>query len=70
MTTNGFTELAPNHQMDYLKKSATLIHRIIKGNLIVSLYWSKELIFEVFSPKNDLNEFEIRCYDRFKYIES
>ena len=70
MTTNGFIELPPKHQMDYLNKTSTLIHKIIKGNLIVSLYWSKDFIFEVFCPKNNLDSFEIKCYDRFKYVQS
>lgn len=70
MTTNGFTELPPNNQMDYLKQTSTLIHRIIKGNVIVSLYWSKEFIFEVFSPKCNVESYEIKCYDRFKYVYS
>ena len=70
MTTNGFTKLTPNNQMDYLMKTSTLIHRIIKGNLIVSLYWSKEFIFEVLSPKNNTASYEIKCYDRYKYVYS
>ena len=70
MTPNGFTELAPDTQMDYLKKTSTLIHRIIKGNVIVSLYWSKDFIFEVLKPKSKANSYEIKCYDRFKYVYS
>ena len=56
--------------MEYLKKSAVLIHKIIKGNLVVSLFWSKDFIFEVLSPENKSQKLEIKCYDRFKYIES
>jgi len=70
MTTTGFTELGPRNQMEYLNKTSTLIHRIIKGDVIVSLYWSKDFIFEVFNPKNNVNTFEIRCYDRYKYVYS
>ena len=70
MTINRFSELTPKGQMDYLKKTATLIHRIIKGNLIVSLYWSKDFIFEVLNPKNNINHYEIKCFDRFKYVQS
>ena len=70
MTTLGFSELPPKNQMDYLNKTSTLIHRIIKGNMIVSLYWSKDFIFEVLSPKNNIRNFEIKCYDRFKYVYS
>lgn len=70
MTTSAFMELKPREQLNYLKKTAILIHRIVKGNLIVSLYWSKDFIFEVFSPRNNLKNYEIKCYDRFKYIKS
>ena len=70
MTTKGFLELTPKSQMDYLKKTSTLIHRIIKGNLIVSLYWSKDFIFEVLNPKNNISNYEIKCFDRFKYVHS
>jgi len=70
MTTSGFTELAPKRQMDYLKKTATLIHRIIKGDVIVSLYWSQDFIFEVLKPQSSKKNYEIKCYDRFKYVHS
>lgn len=70
MTTNAFIRLSTKNQMEYLKKTSTLIHRIVKGNLIVSLYWSRDFIFEVFSPKNNLHNIEIKCYDRFKYVYS
>lgn len=70
MTTAGFTELTTRNQMDFLNKTSTLIHRIVKGNVIVSLYWSKDFIFEVLSPKNNLRNYEIKCYDRFKYVYS
>ena len=70
MTASKFAELTPRRQMNYLRKTAILIHRIVKGNLIVSLYWSKDFIFEVFSPKNDLKFYEIKCYDRYKYVQS
>lgn len=70
MTTTGFTKLGAQNQMDYLKKTSTLIHRIIKGNVIVSLYWSKDFIFEVFTPKSNSTNYEIKCYDRFKYVYS
>ena len=70
MTTTGFNKLAPKNQMDHVKRTSTLIHRIIKGNMIVSLYWSKEFIYEVLNPKNNLKEYEIKCFDRFKYVHS
>jgi hypothetical protein len=70
MTQASFSKLTSKKQIEYLKKSAILIHKIMKGNLIVSLYWSKEFIFEVLTPKNKFNSIEIKCYDRFKYIES
>ena len=70
MTINGFIKMSPQSQMDYLKKTSTLIHRIIKGNIIVSLYWSKDFIFEVLSPKSNVKRYEIKCYDRLKYVNS
>jgi len=70
MTTTGFTELTTKNQLDYLNKSSTLIHWIIKGNVIVSLYWSRDFIFEVFNPKNNKKSCEIRCFDRYKYVYS
>ena len=69
MTTLGFRALTPKRQMDHLKKSSTLIHKIITGNLTISLYWSKDFIYEVLNPKNKLNECEIKCFDRFKYVQ-
>ena len=56
--------------MDYLNKTAILIHRILKGNVIVSLYWSKDFIYEVINPKNNVKKFEIKCYDRFMYVQA
>ena len=70
MTTSVFSDLSPKNQMDHLKRTSTLIHKIIKGNMIVSLYWSKDFIYEVLRPKNDLREYEIKCFDRFKYVRS
>lgn len=70
MTTASFSKLTNRKQMEYLKKSAILIHKIIKGNITVSLYWSKEFIFEVLTPTNKVQGIEIKCYDRFKYVES
>jgi hypothetical protein len=70
MTITRFSELTPKEQMNHLKNTSTLIHRIIKGNIIVSLYWSTEFVFEVFNPKNNLKEFEIKCFDRFEYQHS
>jgi len=70
MTTTSFSQLPSKKQMEYLKKSAVLIHKIIKGNLVVSLFWSKDFIFEVLTPDNKSQKLEIKCYDRFKYIES
>jgi len=70
MTTNSFSQMTPKKQIDYLKKTAVLIHRIFKGDLTVSLYWSKDLIFEVISPKSTVNNIEIKCYNRFEYVHS
>jgi hypothetical protein len=70
MTEADFSTLSSKKQLEYLKKSATLIHKIMKGNLIVSLYWSKEFIFEVLIPTNKYNRIEIKCYDRYKYVKS
>ncbi len=70
MTISKFAELTPKNQLDYLNKTAILIHRIVKGNLIVSLYWSKDFIFEVFNEKSDTKSYEIKCYDRYKYVQS
>lgn len=70
MTPATFSRLTYKKQLEYLKKTAILIHKIIKGDLVVSLYWSKECIFEVFAPANNLKNCEIKCYDRFKYIHS
>jgi len=70
MTISSFAGMTPKSQMEYLKQSAILIHRIVKGNVIVSLYWSREFIFEVLNPKNNQNKYEIKCYERFKYVHS
>lgn len=70
MTTLSFRNMPAKDQMNYLKKRATLLHRIVKGNMIVSLYWSKEFVFEVLSLKNNINTYEIKCFDRFDYIHS
>ena len=70
MTISKFTKMSPSSQMDFLKQQSTFIHRIIKGNVIVSLYWSKDFIFEVFSPKSREDKYEIKCYDRFDYVQS
>ena len=70
MTTANFSQLSNKKQMEYLKKTAILIHKIIKGDVIVSLYWSKDFVFEVLSPISKVNNIEIKCYDRFKYVES
>ncbi|NJN28570.1 MAG: hypothetical protein HC819_22635 [Cyclobacteriaceae bacterium] len=70
MTTSAFSQLAPKNQMDYLQKTAILIHRLVKGDIIVSLYWSQDFIFEVLNPKDEVMKFEIKCFDRFKYVHS
>ena len=70
MTQASFSKLTSKKQIEYLKKSAIMIHKIVKGNLTVSLYWSKEFIFEVLAPTNKYNSIEIKCYDRYKYVES
>ncbi len=70
MTIKSFCNMPPKSQMDHLKQTATLVHKIIKGNLVISLYWSKDFIYEVLSSKNNQNEIEIKCYDRFKYVFS
>lgn len=68
MTTLSFRRMSPKDQMNYLKKTATLLHRIVKGNMIVSLYWSQHFVFEVLSLQDKDDTYEIKCYDRFKYI--
>ena len=45
MTTTEFIELTPKGQKNYLKNTSTLIHKIIKGCMSVSLYWSKKIAF-------------------------
>ncbi len=70
MTTLGFSKLPQESQMDHMKRTSTLIHRIVKGNMIVSLYWSKEFIYEVLNPKNNMSKYEIKCFDRYKYVQS
>jgi len=69
MTITSFSKMSAKDQMDYLKRKSTFIHRVIKGNVIVSLYWSKDFIFEVFCTKNNTQMVEIKCYDRFKYVQ-
>jgi hypothetical protein len=70
MTQANFSTLTSKKQLEYLKKSAILIHKIIKGNLVISLYWSKEFVFEVLAPKSNLKRVEIKCYDRSDYLNS
>ncbi len=70
MTTVSFSQMTPKTQVEYLKKKAVLIHRLFKGDLIVSLYWSKDLIYEVISPQSRTNNIEIICYNRFEYVHS
>jgi len=70
MTPAHFYKLNNRKQMEYLKETAILIHKIVKGNIIVSLYWSKDFIFEVLIPKNKMQNVEIKCYDRYKYVDS
>ena len=69
MTPANFYKLPNRKQMEYLRETAILIHKIVKGNLIVSLYWSKDFIFEVLVPSNKMQKVEIKCYDRFKYVD-
>lgn len=70
MTIKSFCDMPPKSQMDHLKQTTTLIHKIIKGNFVISLYWSKDIIYEVLSSKNNQTKFEIKCYDRFNYVLS
>jgi hypothetical protein len=70
MTTSRFTKLPNKKQLDYLKRTAILIHKVVKGNLIISLYWSKDFVFEVLAPKNKNEHVEIKCYNRFEYLQS
>ncbi len=70
MTPAHFYKLTSRKQLEYLKETAILIHKIVKGNIIVSLYWSKDFIFEVLIPKNKMQNVEIKCYDRYKYVDS
>ncbi len=70
MTIKSFCEMPPKSQMAHLKQTAILVHKIIKGDLIISLYWSNDFIYEVLSPKSNRKDVEIKCFDRFKYILS
>ncbi len=67
MTIDGFEGLDMNGKVKYLRKNAVLIHSLIRGNMIISLFWTKDLIFEVFKTKNNREIYDIKSYNRFEY---
>jgi hypothetical protein len=67
MTVKEFEGLSFNEKVNFLKKNATLVHSLIRGEMLISLYWSNELIFEVFHVKDTASIYEIKGFDRFKY---
>ncbi len=67
MTKSVFDQLDMTNQLNFLRNNSILVHKIIKGNIIVSLYWNRELIFEVFMKKDSFKVHEIKSFDRFQY---
>lgn len=67
MTTFRFNQLDRQTQLAYLKREGKLVDSVIRGNFLISLYWTKELIFEVFIRRNTSEVTEIKIYDRNKY---
>ncbi len=67
MNISNFNKLSPNRKVSYIKKHAVLVQRIIRSEFVISLYWSRELIFEVFYFRKDFSIFEVKSYDRRKY---
>jgi hypothetical protein len=70
MTAFSFNQLDRNTQIAYLRRKGKLIDTVIRGNFLISLYWTKELIFEVFLFRDNLDVFEIKIYDRKQYPAS
>lgn len=67
MDINRFNELEPESKVNFLKQYAVLVQSIIRGEFIISLFWTSDLIFEVFYLRNDTSIFEIKSYDRRQY---
>lgn len=67
MTAFRFNQLNQQTQLAHLKRQGKLVDTLIRGNFLISLYWTKELIFEVFILKDTLSIFEIKSYDRNQY---
>lgn len=67
MTIDGFEGMSMDGKIKHLQGNAILIHSLIRGNLIISLFWSKDLIFEVFKTKNNGKIYDIKTYNRFEY---
>lgn len=68
MTTFGFRHLGPDLQLAFLRRKGLHLQSLIRGNFIISLFWSENLIFEVFILRNNGKVFEIKCFDRHEYI--
>jgi hypothetical protein len=59
--------MAIDHKLDYLRKYGRHLQSIVRGNFIISLYWSDGLVFEVFILRNNNEVFEIKCFDQNEY---
>jgi hypothetical protein len=68
MTTFGFQHLSIDQQLEFLRRKGLHLQSLIRGNFIISLYWSENLIFEVFILRNNGKVFEIKCYERHEYL--
>jgi len=68
MNINKFERLQPDRKVSYLKKDAVLIQSVIRGEFLISLFWTRDLIFEVFYLRNDSSIFEIKSYNRKQYV--
>ena len=69
MTTFGFRHLSLDQQLEFLRRKGLHLQSLMRGNFIISLYWSEDLVFEVFILRNNGNVFEIKCYDRHEYLK-
>ncbi len=67
MNISSFNKLSPNRKVNFIKRHAVLVQRIIRSEFVISLYWTRDLIFEVLYLRNDFSIFEIRTYDRRQY---
>ncbi len=67
MDISNFDKLSSSKKVSYIKKHAVLVQRIIRSEFIISLYWTRDLIFEVFYSRNDFSIFKIKTYDRRQY---